>query len=412
VPTGLTAVPISQSQINLNWSASTDNVGFAGVVGVFGYQVWRDGVLRTTVGAPTTTFPDTGLQAAQTYTYKIAACDLSGNCSAQSTPGVLATTPDTEAPTVPTGLTATGASATTIAIAWTASGDNVAVTAYKVFRNSVQVGTVASPTLTFGDTGLTAATSYTYTVSACDFAGNCSAQSAPLQAGTYTTYTPVIPVAGFSLLGNSLGTPIDVVTYFGNAGAPVANVSSKIISLWKWNAAVDRWAFYSPQSLHAVSVTFAASNGYDLLTTINPGEGYWVNVDLAAALPATLPQQTGPLFSYNGTNFPTLLVSQDATHSGWNMISTSDAITPSQFNIQVSPSPPAPGFVPTTNFFSLWMWAPAPASTWYFYAPSLERNGGLAAVQAYATAHGFLDFQTPTVKNLGLGAGLWVSRPQ
>src|SRR5205814_5504450 len=45
VPGGLAAVATSSSQINLSWSASTDNVA------VTGYRVYRTGALLATMGA-------------------------------------------------------------------------------------------------------------------------------------------------------------------------------------------------------------------------------------------------------------------------------------------------------------------------------------------------------------------------
>src|SRR5207249_1688855 len=89
-------------------------------------------------------------------------------CNFSLTPGA----PDTQAPTVPTGLTATAVSTSQINLSWTASTDNVGVTGYKIFRNSVQVGTAT--TTSYSDTGLSASTTYTYTASAYDLAGNNS----------------------------------------------------------------------------------------------------------------------------------------------------------------------------------------------------------------------------------------------
>ena len=83
---------------------------------------------------------------------------------------------------MPTGLTGTPVSTSRIDLSWTASSDNVGVTGYTVRRDGVVVGT---PTGTgFSDTGLAANTTYTYTVSASDAAGNESAESAPEQATT------------------------------------------------------------------------------------------------------------------------------------------------------------------------------------------------------------------------------------
>lgn len=91
--------------------------------------------------------------------------DISGS----STPA------DTQLPTVPTKLSATAPSYTAINLAWTAATDNVAVTAYRVYRNDVWIGSVA--TTSYADSNLTPSTGYSYTVAACDAAGNCSPQS-------------------------------------------------------------------------------------------------------------------------------------------------------------------------------------------------------------------------------------------
>lgn len=90
--------------------------------------------------------------------------------------------PDTTAPTVPTGLSATPGN-TQVALSWTASTDAVGVTGYKVRRGGTVVGTPSGTSYT--DTGLTNGTSYSYTVSAVDAAGNESAQT------TAATATPV-----------------------------------------------------------------------------------------------------------------------------------------------------------------------------------------------------------------------------
>jgi len=89
----------------------------------------------------------------------------------------LTATGDIQSPSVPSSVTATAQSSTSVLVNWTTSTDNVGVTGYKVYRNASQVGT--SATTSYTDTGLTVNTTYSYTVSAYDAASNNSAQSSP-----------------------------------------------------------------------------------------------------------------------------------------------------------------------------------------------------------------------------------------
>ncbi|MEV4560351.1 cellulase family glycosylhydrolase [Kitasatospora sp. NPDC049285] len=89
---------------------------------------------------------------------------------------------DTQAPTVPAGLTVTGTTASSVSLSWTAATDNTAVTGYDVYRSGTKVATATGTSYT--DTGLSAATAYTYTVRARDAAGNVSAASASVTATT------------------------------------------------------------------------------------------------------------------------------------------------------------------------------------------------------------------------------------
>lgn len=75
-PALLSVLPIADTQIDLNWSASTDDYA------VSGYSIWRDGsaVATTTL----LSYSDTGLVASTTYTYFIYAFDASSNYSSSS----------------------------------------------------------------------------------------------------------------------------------------------------------------------------------------------------------------------------------------------------------------------------------------------------------------------------------------
>jgi chitodextrinase len=167
---------VSTSQINLAWNASSDNVG------VTGYQVFSSGTLLGSVSSPNATV--TGLSPGTRYSFTVSACDAAGNCSPQSAPLSVMTTAsvDTQAPTTPTGLTATAVGTSQINLAWNASADNVAVTGYQVFSSGALLSSVSSPSTSV--TGLSSGTTYSFTVTACDAAGNCSPQSAPASATT------------------------------------------------------------------------------------------------------------------------------------------------------------------------------------------------------------------------------------
>jgi hypothetical protein len=73
-----TSSAITNAGVTLTWTGSTDNVA------VTGYNVYRDGVLQTTVAAPALTFTDSGLAQLTTYVYTIRARDAAGNLSAVS----------------------------------------------------------------------------------------------------------------------------------------------------------------------------------------------------------------------------------------------------------------------------------------------------------------------------------------
>ena len=70
VPANLSVSAVSSSQINLTWTASTDNVG------VTGYKVFRGG---SQVGTATgTSFSNTGLSPSTAYNYTVSGYDAAG----------------------------------------------------------------------------------------------------------------------------------------------------------------------------------------------------------------------------------------------------------------------------------------------------------------------------------------------
>ena len=169
-PTGLAASGVTQTAITLSWNASTDNVG------VTGYRLYQNG---TQVGTSlTTSYLFSGLSCGTGYTLGVAALDAANNVSGIATLAQpAAACSDTQPPSAPGTLSASAASSSEIDLSWGAASDNVGVTGYQVFRcqgagctSFAQVGTASGTS--FPDTGLAAATSYSYQVRALDAAGN------------------------------------------------------------------------------------------------------------------------------------------------------------------------------------------------------------------------------------------------
>ncbi len=131
--------------------------------------------------------------------------------------GIFTGTPDTTAPSVPTGLAASNITTSSVVLTWNASTDDVAVTAYEIFRDGVSIGTTGS--LTFTASGLAPATTYSFTVIAKDAANNTSAPSTALPVTT--------------LAGTPDTTPPSVPT-----GLSASNITSSTATI-SWNASTD-----------------------------------------------------------------------------------------------------------------------------------------------------------------------------
>ena len=185
---------------------------------------------------------------------------------------------------------------------------------------------------------------------------------------------------GWNLIGNSVSSPIVMASSFGNA--------SQVASVWKWVASgttagiiYPTWAFYAPSQSDG-GQAYASSRGYEFLSTINAGEGFWINAKTSFNLAL-------PIGSVVSTSaFQNLSL-------GWHLISTGDTKTTNAFNRDVAAT-------------TLWAWDNA-QSKWYFYAPSLQAQGG-TVLSDYIKTNGYLDFSSAS-KTLGPGTGFWIYKP-
>jgi len=88
-------------------------------------------------------------------------------------------------------------------------------------------------------------------------------------SGTAPSNTDLTLKPGWNLLGLKTQSPVSVEQKFGDA--------SKFASIWKWDTSVPqgKWAVYLPGKDTA---TYANSKNFSVLNTIEPNEGFWVNL--------------------------------------------------------------------------------------------------------------------------------------
>lgn len=182
--------------------------------------------------------------------------------------------------------------------------------------------------------------------------------------------------SGWNLVGNSVDAALDVAATFGDA--------AKITTVWKWNRAAGRWAFYAPSMTPSALAAYAQGKGYDLLGSIEPKEGFWVNAVATVAV-------TGP--EAKGVS----LLASDLLF-GWNLVASDDHKTPAQLRQALSDSLNAEG----KEMVTAWAWDAA-KSSWKFFAPAMAAQGG-TVLSDYIAGKGFLPFDTA----LSASDGFWL----
>ena len=206
---------------------------------------------------------DCGLNIGMTGGFK----DVAGKLDKKKEAQTAAT--DTRPPSVPTNFTAVAVSTSQINLSWTASTDNVGVTNYRVYRNASAIPTATPTGTAYSDTGLTVATAYEYTVSACDAAGNCSAQSTAALATTQAN-----PPAILSLVAN----PTSISTGASTTIIVIASDPSGYALTYAWNSASGTiggsgsqitWTAPASSRTYTVGVTVSNGHGGLVLGSVN-----------------------------------------------------------------------------------------------------------------------------------------------
>jgi fibronectin type 3 domain-containing protein len=219
-PTNLTATPVTTTQVNLSWSASTDSAG------VTGYRLERcQGAGCTNfaqIASPAgTTYSDTGLTAGTTYVYRVRAVDSRGTLGPYSDPATAFTglllnprrVALTPAQTQQYSATIPGAGATQVT--WSVDG--------------IAGGTTATGTITTGGVYTAPAAAGTHTITATtpdqsqsvnatayitNYAGMFTYHDDNLRTGANLNETVLTPSnVNSSSFGKLFSRPLDGIAY-------------------------------------------------------------------------------------------------------------------------------------------------------------------------------------------------------
>ncbi|MBN1674989.1 MAG: fibronectin type III domain-containing protein [Kiritimatiellae bacterium] len=202
-PGGLTATALSATQVALQWTDnSADEEGFRIERRVSGGS-WA---ALATVAANVPSYTDTAAQPGTAYRYQVKAYNAAGESAYSEVASVTTPAP----PAAPTGLAATAASASRIALSWTDASANE--DGFRLDRRQsgatdwVRLASPAADATACADTGLPAQTKFYYKVKAY----NASGESAYSAIADATTAADLQPPAAPSALAATAVSPTEV----------------------------------------------------------------------------------------------------------------------------------------------------------------------------------------------------------
>ena len=368
----LSASGTTTSSTNLSWTAATDNIG------VTGYNVYQNGVLKTTTTA--TSLAVASLAASTTYSFYIVAKDAAGNFSLASNTMNVTTLAlaDTTAPSAST-LSASGTTTSSTNLSWTAATDNVGVTGYNVYQNGVLKTTTTATTLAV--TGLTASTTYNFYVLAKDAAGNSSTSSNTVNL---TTLAPADTTAPSASTLSVSGTTTSSTNLAWTAATDNVGVTGYTI--------YQNGVLKTTTTATTLAVTgLAASTTYNFYVLAKDAAGNSSassnTVNLTTLAPADTTAPTTSTLSASGTT-------TSSTNLSWTAATDNVGVT--GYNVYQN------GTLKTTTTATSLALASLTASTTYsFYIVAKDATGNLSAASNILSVN--------TLSNPKIGAAIYCS---
>ena len=170
---------------------------------------------------------------------------------------------DTTPPTAPTALIASATTPTSTTLSWQASTDNVGVTGYTIHRDGTTIATSAGTTTTT-ITNLSPATTYRFTVTANDKAGNTSPDSGPATLTTPAT-APAgpDPASWYQVINTNSGKCLDAADWGTGNGTALqqwsCNTPPTDNQLWQFQPTTN--GYYRVINRHAPNKSWDVTGG-------------------------------------------------------------------------------------------------------------------------------------------------------
>ena len=290
--------------------------------------------------------------------------------------------PDTTAPTVPAGLAGVSDNPTEASLSWSAATDQIGVVGYYILRNGNTISTTG--TLYFQDSGLTEATTYTYTVEAFDLAGNISLPSTPASVQTTNVTPPTTP---------------------GNVTATVSACTKATLN---WSASTDNtgvteyfvWMGLSANALAQVGVAGGSATSYGD-NTLSPATTYYFGVQaqdkyhntsyMSTIVSVTTPALPAPPIGVTATRLSATKVSVT-----WTSPATPGGLPIARYMVYKGASASSLSQVATVNNTSYTDTSDT-ASTTYYYAVQAVDSGQPPAQSGLSTPVSVTTYAPPMV---------------
>jgi hypothetical protein len=277
--TGLTASAPTYFSISLSWSAPT--TGGAATGYVVQYRQTNVGGTWFTLSSSVTNATISGLSASTEYDIEVIATNAAGSGVATGILNVTTAAAPVVAPGQVTGLTVSNATASTMALSWSAPASGGTPASYTVLYRQTTVGgafsTLASSitSLSITASGLAASTGYDFEVYAVNSAGNGPASSiatgmtliaAPgtptgLTAGSVTQTTAVMSWTAPSSGGTVASYTVQYrITNSGNAWTTVTGLTGTSTTLSPLAAGIE-------YDVQVAAVNNGGASGFTAITT-------------------------------------------------------------------------------------------------------------------------------------------------